>query len=453
MSSESIALRVSDVGKCFHVYRTPRDRLKQFVLPRLSRMIGQAPTRHYSEFWALRDVSFEVGRGETVGIIGRNGSGKSTLLQIICGTLAASTGVVETHGRIAALLELGSGFDPEFTGRENVFMNAGLLGLDRRTTEERFDRIAAFADIGPFLDQPVKTYSSGMFVRLAFSVAMHVDPEILIVDEALSVGDAFFQAKCADAMRRLMDGGATILFVSHDVTAIKSMCDRAVLLEGGRLQHVGTVNETIERYYSSLIGSQQAVSVPGETARRQAAAGAHAGTPDAIGDTTAFDATSGFQRIRGGHAEFLNVSLLDEAGRPVEVAEYGQTVRLRQVIRVLEPIPRLALAYHVRDRNGLDLVYADTGLGGDRDIVDATAGDVFAVEWTFRMRLRDGHYTIASMASQPHDRSAGAVTVADFVPISAGFGMARSRDNPLYGATAWDNELVVARLSANGGTS
>ena len=187
-----IAIKVQNLSKCYHIYDSPRDRLKQFIAPRLQRLTWQTPKQYFREFWAVKDVSFEIKKGETVGIIGRNGSGKSTLLQMICGTLNPSHGSIETNGRIAALLELGSGFNPEFTGRENVYMNASVLGLSNKEIDERFDDIVAFADIGEFVEQPVKTYSSGMMVRLAFAVIAHVDADILIIDEALAVGDAFF---------------------------------------------------------------------------------------------------------------------------------------------------------------------------------------------------------------------------------------------------------------------
>ncbi|MDZ4098100.1 MAG: ABC transporter ATP-binding protein, partial [Methylophilaceae bacterium] len=192
----NIAIKVENLSKCYQIYDNPRDRLKQFVAPRLQRLTWQTPKQYFREFWALKDVSFEVKKGETVGIIGRNGSGKSTLLQMICGTLNPTSGSIQTSGRSAALLELGSGFNPEFTGRENVYMNAAVLGLTQDEIDKRYDDIVAFADIGEFINQPVKTYSSGMVVRLAFAVQSQIDPDILIVDEALSVGDAKFQAKC-----------------------------------------------------------------------------------------------------------------------------------------------------------------------------------------------------------------------------------------------------------------
>ncbi|MEO7343516.1 MAG: polysaccharide ABC transporter ATP-binding protein, partial [Methylotenera sp.] len=235
----NIAIRVDSLSKCYHIYDHPQDRLKQSIVPKLRSLVGRNPGCYYREFWALSDVSFEVCRGETVGIIGRNGSGKSTLLQMICGTLEPTTGTVETRGRVAALLELGAGFNPEFTGRENVYMNATVLGLTQDEIQARFEDIAAFADIGDFIEQPVKHYSSGMYARLAFAVAINVDPSILIVDEALAVGDEPFQRKCFARIEEIKRNGGTILFVSHSSSAIVALCDRAILLHGGKRLYMG----------------------------------------------------------------------------------------------------------------------------------------------------------------------------------------------------------------------
>ncbi|WP_047550616.1 ABC transporter ATP-binding protein [Methylotenera sp. G11] len=248
MSSDDIVISVKNLNKCFQIYETPRDRLKQFVLTRMQRFFGKPSQQYYREFQALKDVSFEIKKGETVGIVGRNGSGKSTLLQIICGTLAPTSGNVETSGRVAALLELGSGFNPEFTGRENVYMNAAVLGLSQEEIGKRFDDIAVFADIGDFIEQPVKTYSSGMTVRLAFSVAIHVDPDILIVDEALAVGDIAFQMKCLDKMEKIRSSGTTVLFVSHSLEQIKRFCDVAVWIDQGKVKQTGESNYVTDQF-------------------------------------------------------------------------------------------------------------------------------------------------------------------------------------------------------------
>lgn len=276
MCSERVVVSARGLGKCFPVYARPSDRLRQFVLPRLQRWSGLAPRRYYQEYWALRNVTFDIRAGEQVGIVGRNGAGKSTLLQILCGTLAPTTGTVEVEGRVAALLELGAGFNPELTGAENIFLNGSVLGMSRQTLEARFDDIVAFADIGGFIDQPVKHYSSGMFMRLAFSVAVHVQPDVLVVDEALAVGDEAYQRKCHARIRRLRDDGATILFVSHAAGHVTEVCDRALLLDGGELLCIGPARDVVSRY-------QKLLYAPPERREevRRTIAGKSAAAPDA----------------------------------------------------------------------------------------------------------------------------------------------------------------------------
>lgn len=255
--SNDIAIRVERLSKCYQIYDTPRDRLKQFVMPPMQRLIGLSPQKYHREFWALKDISFEVKKGDTVGIVGRNGSGKSTLLQMICGTLSSTTGNITTNGRIAALLELGSGFNPEFSGRENVYMNAAVLGLSDDEIDARFDEIVSFADIGDFIDQPVKAYSSGMVVRLAFAVAINVAPEILIVDEALAVGDAAFQRKCMRRISELSDAGVTLLFVSHDMETVKKICSEALYLARGSAIEFGAARQVCISYERDLFGASR----------------------------------------------------------------------------------------------------------------------------------------------------------------------------------------------------
>jgi lipopolysaccharide transport system ATP-binding protein len=256
-----IAIRVQNLSKCHHIYDAPRDRLKQFVVPSLQRLVRLAPRQYFHEFWALKDVSFEIKKGDSFGIIGRNGSGKSTLLQMICGTLNPTGGSIQTNGRIAALLELGSGFNPDFTGRENVYLNGSILGLTGKEIDARLDDILAFADIGDFIDQPVKTYSSGMFVRLAFAIQVNVDPEILIVDEALSVGDFFFQQKCFARLRKMREDGLTLLFVSHDMGTVRDLCPNSIYLIKGKAAFIGDSQEAIRAYLS-----EGTTSAPTETA-------------------------------------------------------------------------------------------------------------------------------------------------------------------------------------------
>lgn len=244
MSSDA-AIHVRGLSKAFPIYSKPHHRLLQMIAP-------GPKERWFREFHALRNIDLNISRGETVGIVGRNGSGKSTLLQLICGTLTPSAGDIQVNGRIAALLELGAGFNPEFTGRENVFLNATVLGLKHAEIVDKFDEIAAFADIGDFIDQPVKSYSSGMYVRLAFAVAINVSPEILVVDEALSVGDEGFQRKCFARIDAIRDSGATVLFVSHSASTVVDLCDRAILLDRGELLTQGTPKHVVSRYQKLL---------------------------------------------------------------------------------------------------------------------------------------------------------------------------------------------------------
>jgi len=300
------AISVSHVSKCYNIYDKPRDRLLQ--------MLHRGRRKLYREFWALNDISFSVARGETVGIVGRNGSGKSTLLQIIAGTLTPTQGEVVTNGRVAALLELGSGFNTEFSGRENVYLNGSLLGLTQEEIDNRFDSIAAFADIGRFIDQPVKTYSSGMIVRLAFAVQAQIDPAILIVDEALAVGDAKFQAKCFDRLKQLKDNGASILLVTHSSEQVVMHCSRAILLDAGKVVQEGNPRETINRYLDLLFGRER------KTAAVKAAAKASGTLPsDSVNSSTAI----GTMPAKTASAHVTNNTLIFDRDAFVERPPYN----------------------------------------------------------------------------------------------------------------------------------
>lgn len=264
MLSEQNALEIIDVSKCYQVYDNPLRRLKQFIVPNLQSRLGKVPRVYHEEFWALQDISFNLPKGETVGIVGRNGSGKSTLLQIIAGTLSPTQGTVNISGRVAALLELGAGFNGDFTGKENVYLNGALLGLSKEEVDQKLDDILSFADIGHFINSPVKSYSSGMMVRLAFAVQAQIDPDVLIVDEALAVGDAKFQAKCFARLRQLKNNGTSILFVSHATEQIITHCDKAILLNDGVVVDNGAPKKIINQYLDLLFGK----SSPSNTDRK-----------------------------------------------------------------------------------------------------------------------------------------------------------------------------------------
>ncbi|TRZ67180.1 MAG: ABC transporter ATP-binding protein [Rhodocyclaceae bacterium] len=259
MSSDPV-IRAEALSKCYHLYDKPSDRLWQTLW-------GER-RRYYREFWALREVSFELGKGEVLGIVGRNGAGKSTLLQLVCGTLSPTNGKLAVNGRISALLELGAGFNPEFTGRENVYLNASILGLRREEIDARLDSILAFAAIGDFIDQPVKTYSSGMFIRLAFSVATCVDPDVLVIDEALSVGDGEFSRRSFERILELRDRGTTILFCSHALFQVEMLCDKAIWLDQGRIAATGSPAEVTIAYRESLALAQEKPGAAGDRAAR-----------------------------------------------------------------------------------------------------------------------------------------------------------------------------------------
>ncbi|MBB2916078.1 ABC transporter ATP-binding protein [Cupriavidus alkaliphilus] len=435
--SSDVIVHTENLGKCYEIYDRPKDRLLQ--------MLARGRKQYFREFWALRNISLEIRRGENVGIVGHNGSGKSTLLQLLAGTLNQTTGTVSVSGRVAALLELGSGFNPEYSGRENVKMYAQLLGMSDEQIDERFDRIVDFSEIGDFIDQPLKTYSSGMYVRLAFSVAVHVNPEILIVDEALSVGDAFFQAKCMALLKKLMDDGVTLLFVSHDPGAVKALCSRAVLLDHGSMLANGDTESVVETYYAQYVQRRQSIAVSDDKARVTDAADKAAAIAEDAESEAAFKSRSSYQRLQNGMAEYLNVTLLDSRGRPARSADFGEQVTLRVKIRVQEDLPRLSFGYHIKDKNGFDIVYSDSGIE-QCNIESPRAGSVHVVDWTFRARLKEGEYTVAAVLAVPVDLSIGLVETCDHVPIACQFRIDRAGHLPIYGATAWDNKVTVIEV-------
>lgn len=360
-SPDDIAVRVSNLSKCYHLYDAPRDRLKQFVAPRLQRLAGHSPKRYYREFWALKDVSFEVKKGETLGIIGRNGSGKSTLLQLICGTLNPTSGSIQTNGRIAALLELGSGFNPEFTGRENVYMNASVLGLSNKEIDTRFNDIVTFADIGDFIEQPAKTYSSGMMVRLAFAVIAHVDADILVVDEALAVGDAVFTQKCMRFLRKFMERG-TVLFVSHDSGSVVNLCQRAIWLNKGVVSRLGSAKEVVEAYtqftLQEIYGDKvclTSVDANKSASREEKHNQVADVTIDKGTSITYFaqlDESAGWE---SGKARVLSVRLLNRDGQDIPMLRGGELVNLEIIATAKESIYSPILGWFVKDRLGQSL--------------------------------------------------------------------------------------------------
>lgn len=431
-SANDIAIRVQNLSKCYQIYNAPRDRLKQFVVPHLQRMAGQRPKQYFREFWALKDISFEIKKGETVGIIGRNGSGKSTLLQLICGTLSPTDGSVETSGRIAALLELGSGFNPEFTGRENVYMNAAVLGLDKKEVDERFDDIAAFADIGVFIEQPVKTYSSGMYVRLAFAVNILSDPEIMIVDEALAVGDMAFQAKCMTALTRIQERGTTVLFVSHDIGALKSLCSQGIYLDRGKIRTIGKAPEVAEKYVKTMheeinVEHCKFTRVAPEFVTenmgvREAAAQSLEKNSAVLKRSDEFDKRVAAFRYGSGGARITYVELLNINDEPIQSVEFNQEVKIRIYVEAsLEQ--NISVNFNIIDDKKINLAGCGFSHVG-YELLHTVSGGLYLVEYTSRLPLQEGYYALRTLITSPVVYDATAVFL-DVIEDAVVFQMAR----------------------------
>lgn len=405
--ASDIAIRVTNLSKVYHIYDRPEDRLKQSIYPRFNKLLGRDTRKFYREFWALRDVSFEVRKRETVGIIGCNGSGKSTLLQLICGTLHPAGGSVETHGRVAALLELGSGFHPEFTGRENVHMNATILGMTPEEVNAKFDAIEAFADIGDFIEQPVKTYSSGMTLRLAFAVIANVDADILVVDEALAVGDAVFTQKCMRFIHSFRKHG-TLLFVSHDMGAVQNLCKSSIWLAQGQIKAMGTSKEVVDAYvqdtFQRIYGEEHPLT---SLAPEQPAGGSSEAETIRPGLAMDYEASISVQDnltdangFKSGAAEVLIVKVDHRPHRPDAVFKGGEPVRMIIEAVAHQELPRPILGFLVKDRLGQDLFGENTLSFTARTSTVVHAGQRFKAEFDFSLpMLPNGQYVVmASVA-------------------------------------------------------
>lgn len=380
------AVRVSGVSKHFEIYERPIHRLLQ--------MFFRGRRKYYREYWALRDINFEVAQGECLGIIGRNGAGKSTLLQIIAGTLSPSIGTVAMSGRVAALLELGSGFNPEFTGRENVLLNAAILGLTEKEIAERFDNITAFADIGDFIEQPVRSYFSGMVLRLAFAVMAHVDAEVLIIDEALSVGDAFFTQKCMRFLRTFMEH-KTVIFVSHDIGAVCSLCSRAILLQDGGIALMGTPKDVAQKYLEEMYEEQQGESQVAPTTALERVSISEAEYRDMRADLfnnsvlrndiEVFRFVPQAETFGKGGASIDHVCLADDEGHPLQWIVGGERVTLNIHCTARQPIMGPIVGFLICNRFGQQLFGDNTFLTYREQPLWVESGDAFSAAFTFRM--------------------------------------------------------------------
>ena len=422
MSSDDVAIRVAGVSKHYLIYRRPQDRLKQMLVPRLQQAVGRPPSQYFRDFAALKGVSFEVPRGQTVGIVGRNGCGKSTLLQIICGTMQPSAGSVAVNGRVAALLELGAGFNPDFTGRENVYVNAAILGVTRSEIDDRFEQIASFADIGEFIDQPVVTYSSGMYVRLAFAIAINVDPDILVIDEALAVGDEAFQRKCFARIQQIQDAGGTILFVSHSMQSVVQLCNRAILLDRGEAILEGSpkvVTKQYQRFVNWTGPDSEAVRAEIQAMEGWADTGQGSGTPATGGadrggafsvdldptvfadleDDSWFDATLVPEtrvdyESRG--ARIRDARIVNSKGETVNSIVSGQTYAYEYCAEFDQDAEKVGFGMGVLTMNGFSFGGTNSYELSERKIPQVKAGETYQVRFGFDCILLPGTYILNS---------------------------------------------------------
>ena len=386
MSSETV-LRVTGISKCFEIYEKPISRLQQTLFA--------GHRNFYKEFWALRDINFEVHKGECVGIIGRNGAGKSTLLQLITRTLMPTSGTVETHGKIAALLELGSGFNMEFTGRENVYMNATILGLSKKEIDQRYQEILDFADIGDFINQPVKTYSSGMQIRLAFAVQVLVQPDILVVDEALAVGDIFFQQKCLRKIRQMVEAGATVLLVTHDMGMLLSFCSRAIYLKGGSVAAIGSAPEIAEKYQNDTTSTRRdhfEIEDKGNMSAEEQ-------------ETFRFRINPDFQKnaaeVSGsGEVEFTSMDFYTPEGKEIHQCFPRDEITVVVSMIAVKDIPSGAAAGLLcTNKDNVPLFGINTDCYGFY-FTELKAGEKYTISWTFKMPVNPNQY-IFSLGLKP----------------------------------------------------
>lgn len=433
--SGNTVISVEHVTKTYKLYRKPFHRIFETFYP--------GNKRFHTPFKALDDISFSVERGEFIGIIGKNGSGKSTLLQLICGIFPPSQGKIGVDGRISALLELGAGFNPEFTGRQNVYLNATILGFSREEIDEKFDEIAAFADIGDFIDRPIKMYSSGMVVRLAFAVQANVEPEVLIVDEALSVGDSYFQAKCTKLMGKLIEKGVTILFVTHDITSVPLLCNRAIYLEEGRIKTIGPALDVVDSYlrdlrddqYRNALEEQEQIAqkqqpIPEEDPDNEPAPETQSPVVDSGTREERFAERVKPYRYGTGGARVRYIEMIGEDGQPTETIGFKERVRIRAHLEINKAVDALNCCIIIRNKQGVEIMHCTTreyGYGFE----ELEAGTNLEVDIGFENLLKPGdaysiHYTVNNTYSLENQE------ILDLIELATVFSVRPDPDHPIY---------------------
>ena len=380
-SDQTPAVKISDLSKSYKLYGSPKDRLKEAFHP-----FGK---KLHQTFNALDGIDLEIIRGSTTGIIGRNGSGKSTLLQCICGIVNPSQGIVEVNGKIAALLELGAGFNPEFTGRDNLYINGAILGLSDEQIDQRLEKILAFADIGDYIDQPVRTYSSGMYVRLAFSVAIHVDPEILIVDEALAVGDIHFQSRCFDRFHQFREQGVTVIFVTHDLNMVTRYCDQAYLLNRGKIVAQGNPRQVVAGYRKLEVGFDDLSKQPADSNSQGDLSGQREDK-----DVSVFEQNPYEVRYGNNQASIIDGGLFDQQGQPVQTLDSGANYSVRMKVKFEQDTDSPVFAFTIKDAKGTEIAGTNTQFS-NITTENYKAGDVAFVEFSQNINLNPGSFLLS----------------------------------------------------------
>jgi ABC-type polysaccharide/polyol phosphate transport system ATPase subunit len=426
------AVEFQSVSKSYAIYDAPGDRLKELV--------SFNRQKRHKDFWAVRDVSFEVPRGETFCIVGENGSGKSTLLQMVAGILHPTSGTVSVGGRVSALLELGAGFNPEFSGRDNVYLNGSILGLTTRQIDERYAEITRFAEIGDFINQPVKTYSSGMVVRLAFAVAINVDPEILLVDEALAVGDIYFRQRCMRKVHELRTRGITILFVSHAVSDVKAIGDRALWLDKGRVVEYGEPGQVIAKYLAAMADKDSTYVLRNAAQPARERRGGPVRAPEVIESIPNID-----HRHGDGRAEVIGIAVLDEHGRPLHMLEPASSILVRISVRAKEYLALPMVGFMLRNQLGMDFSGTNTARAG-YELAPMEAGDIITVD--FYIDLPELYPASFSFSPAIADGTLTEYIMCDWIDNAYALQMGRS-ENPIYGFMHLNCRVEVnARLKA-----
>jgi lipopolysaccharide transport system ATP-binding protein len=425
----STAIQFESVSKAYAIYETPGDRLKELLTRR----------NHHKDFWALQDVSFEVKRGETFCIVGENGSGKSTLLQLVARILHPTHGQVTVNGRVSALLELGAGFNPEFSGRDNVYLNGSILGLSTREIERRYPEIEAFAEIGDFINRPVKTYSSGMVVRLAFAVAINVDPEVLLVDEALAVGDLYFRQRCMRKVHELRSRGITILFVSHAIGDVKAIGDRVLWLEHGRTMDIGETDKVVAKYLAAMVEKDSTYLLL-KARPEPIGGGVRVKAPEIVEHIPNID-----HRYGDGRAEIMGIAVLDEQGSPAQLLEPQSRIVVRISVRAKEDVPMPIVGFMMRNHLGLDFSGTNTAREG-YELAALSAGDIVTVD--FHLDIPELYPASFSFSPAIADGTLLGYKMCDWIDNAIALQMGHS-EGQIYGYLHIPCRVEVnARLSA-----